>query len=66
MEMEEDHQPEDPSIPPTEEPTSQIDNSSAQDPVQAQVDDHQPEGPSNDPPVLIAPSGYTQTGHQIC
>ena len=41
--LEEDHQPEDPSIPPTEDPTSQIDNSVAQDPVQAQVDNHQPE-----------------------
>ena len=59
--MEEDHQPEEPSIPPPEEPTNQIDNLAAQDPVQAQVDDHQPEGPSNDPPVIIMPSGYTPT-----
>ena len=63
--MEEDHQPEEPSIPPTEELTNQIDNSAAQDTVQAQVDDHQPEGPSNDPPVIIAPLGYTRTGRQI-
>ena len=63
--LEEDHQPEELSIPPTEEPTSQIDNSASQDPDQVQVDHHQPEGPSNNPPLVIAPSGYTQTGHQI-
>ena len=56
--LEEDQQPEEPSIPPTEEPTSQINNLAAQDPIQAQVDDHQPDGPSNDP-VIMAPSGYT-------
>ena len=33
--LEEDHQPEELSIPPTEEPTSQIDNSAAQDPIKS-------------------------------
>ena len=64
--MEEDHQPEDLSMSPTEDPTSQIDNSAAQDSVQAQADHHQPEGPSNNPPVIITPLGYTRTGCQIC
>ena len=63
--LEEDRQPEEPSIPPTEDPTSQIDNSSAQDPGKAQVDNHQQEGPSNDQPVAMVPSGHTQTGRQI-
>ena len=64
--IEEPQQPEDPSTPPTEEPTSQADDSAAHDPAQVQVAHHQPEGPSNDPPVFIMPSGYTQTGCQIC
>ena len=57
---------EEPSTPPTEEPTSQVENSETQDPAQVQVDHHQPAAPSNDPPVVITPSGYTQTRHQIC
>ena len=58
---------EEPSTPPTEEPTtSQAETSDTQDPAQVQVDHHQPAAPSNDPPVIIVPSGYTRTGHQIC
>ena len=56
---------EEPSTPPTEEQTSQVENSETQDPAQVQVDHHQPAAPSNDPPVVIAPSGYTRTGRQI-
>ena len=57
--IEDDQQPEDPSSPPTEDPTSQIDNLAVQNPDQVQVDHHQPERPSNNPPVIIAPLGYT-------
>ena len=58
---------EEPSTPPTEEPTtSQAETSDTQDPAQVQVDHHQPAAPSNDPPVIIVPSGYTRTGRQIC
>ena len=55
--IEEAQQPEEPSTPPTEEPTSHIEYSEAQDP--AQGDHHQPEGSSDDSPVVIVPSGYT-------
>ena len=57
--IEESQQPYEPSTPPTEEPTSQIDNLAAQDPAQVQVDRHQPEGSANNPLVVIVPLGYT-------
>ena len=60
-----DQQPEQPWTPPAEEPTSQVEHSETQDPAQVQVDQHQPAAPLNHPPVVIAPSGYTQTGHQV-
>ena len=63
---EDDQQPEEPSTPLTEEPTSQVENSETQDPAQVQEDTHQQGAPSNDPPVIIAPSGYTQTSRQVC
>ena len=56
---EDDQQPEEPSTYPAEDPTSPIEQSETQDPAQVQVDHHQPAAPSNDPPVIIAPSGYT-------
>ena len=62
---EDNGQPEEPSTPPTEEPTSQVENPEAQDPAQVQVEHHQQEAPSNDSPVIIVPSGYTQTGRQV-
>ena len=52
---EDDQQPEQPSTPPAEEPTSQVEHSETQDPAQVQVDHHQPAALSNDPPVVIAP-----------
>ena len=56
---EDDQRHEEPSTPPTEGPTSQVEHSETQDPAQVQVDHHQPAAPSNDPPVIITPSGYT-------
>ena len=57
--IKDDQQPEDPSSPPTEDTTSQIDNLAVQNPAQVQVDHHQPERLSNNPPVIIAPLGCT-------
>ena len=62
---EDNGQPEEPLAPPMEEPTSQIENLEAQVPAQVQVEHHQQEAPSNDSPIVIAPSGYTRTGHQV-
>ena len=62
---EDDQQPEEPSTPPAEEPTRQAENSETQDLAHIQVDHHQPAAPSNDPPVVIAPSGYTRTSCQV-
>ena len=62
---EDDGQPEEPSNPPTEDPTSQVEIPEAQDPTQVQVDHHQQEAPSNDSSVVIVPTGYTRTGHQV-
>ena len=61
------HQPEGPSIPPAEEPTptTPIATPEAQDPVHVPVEHHQQDAPSGDPPVVITPSGYTRTGHQV-
>ena len=61
------HQPEEPSNPPAEEPTptSPIATPEAQDPVHVPVEHHQQDAPSVDPPVVIAPSGYTRTGCQV-
>ena len=61
------HQPEEPSIPPAEEPTptTPIETSEAQDPVHVPVEHHQQDAPSGDPPVVIAPSEYTWTGRQV-
>ena len=36
-----------------------------QDPVPGQVEHHQQEPPLNEHPVIIAPTGYTRTGHQV-
>ena len=62
---EDNGQPEQPSTPPTEEPTSQVENPETQDPAHVQVEHHQQEAPSNDSPIVIAPSGYTRTGCQV-
>ena len=61
------HQPEEPSSPPAEEPTptTPIATPEAQDPVHVPVEHHQQDAPSGDPPVVIAHSGYTQTGRQV-
>ena len=62
---EDDGQPEEPTTPPTEEPTSQVENPEAHDLAQVQVEHHQQEAPLNDSPVVIVPSGYTQTSCQV-
>ena len=59
-------QPQECPTPPMEEPTSLVETSEVQDPVQGQVEHHQKEAPSNESPVIIAPSGYTRTGRQVC
>ena len=61
------HQPEEPSIPPAEEPTptTPIATPEAQDPVHVPVEHHQQDAPSGNPPVVITPSGYIRTGHQV-
>ena len=61
------HQPEEPSIPPAEEPTptTLIATPDAQDPVHVPVEHHQQDASSGNPPVVIAPSGYTRTGRQV-
>ena len=50
---------------PTEEPTGTV-KTELQDPAPGQVEHHQQEPPVNQPPVVIAPTGYTRTGHQVC
>ena len=57
-------QVQDPPASPTEEPTGPVETE-VQDPVPGQVEHHQQEPPSNQSPVVIAPTGYTQTGHQV-
>ena len=57
-------QPQDPPTPPTEEPTGPVETE-VQNPVQGQVEHHQQEALSNEYPVVIAPLGYTRTGHQV-
>ena len=49
---------------PSEEPTSAAEIA-AQDPVPGQVEHHQPEPQANQPPIVIAPTGYTRTGRQV-
>ena len=55
----------DPPASPTEEPIGPV-KTEVQDPVPGQVEHHQQEPPSNQSPVIIAPTGYTQTGRQVC
>ena len=57
-----------PDAPATEDDgqPSQVENPEVQDPAQVQVDHHQQEALSDDSPVIIAPSGYTRTGCQVC
>ena len=61
------HEPEEPSIPPAEEPTpiTPVAAPEAQDPVQVPVVHPQQDAQSSDAPVVIAPSGYTRTGGQV-
>ena len=61
------HEPEEPSIPPAGEPTpiTPVAVPGAQDPVQVPVVHPQQDAQSSDAPVVIAPSGYTRTGHQV-
>ena len=51
------HQPEEPSIPPAEEPspTTPIATPEAQDQVHVPVEHHQQDAPSGNPPLVIAP-----------
>ena len=51
---------------PTEEPTSPV-ATELQDPAPDQVEHHQQEPSTTltQPPIIIAPTGYTRTGHQI-
>ena len=49
---------------PLEEPTGPV-ATELQDPAPAQAERHQ-QGPSaNQPPIVIAPTGYTRTGRQV-
>ena len=61
------HEPEESSIPPAEEqtPITPVAAPEVQDPVQVPVEHPQQDAQSNDAPVVIAPSGYTRTGHQV-
>ena len=56
-------QAQDPPASQMKEPTGPVETE-VQDPVQGQVKHHQQESPSNQFPVVIAPMGYTRTGHQ--
>ena len=49
---------------PTEEPTSPV-TMELQDPAPGRVEHHQQQTPTAQPPVVIAPTGYTRTGRQI-
>ena len=49
---------------PTEEPTGPVETE-LQDPAHGHVERQQQEPSANQPPVVIAPMGYTHTGHQI-
>ena len=49
---------------PMEEPTGPV-KTEMQDPVPGQVEHHQQEPPADQPPVIIAPTGYTRTGRQV-
>ena len=55
----------DPPALPTEEPTSPA-ATELQDPAPDQVERHQQESSTTQPPVVIAPKGFTRTGRQIC
>ena len=61
------HEPEEPSVPPAEEPTQimPVTTPEAHDPHQVPVVHPQQDTQSNDAPVVIAPSGYTRTGRQV-
>ena len=60
-------EPEETSIPPAKDPTAipPVTALEAQDPVQVPVVHPQQDAQSSDAPVVIAPSGYTRTGHQV-
>ena len=57
-------QPQEPPTPPTEEPAGPVETSEVQAPVPGQVEHHQQKAPSNESPVIITQTGYTQTGCQ--
>ena len=57
-------QVQDPPALPTEEPTGTV-ATELQDPAPHQVECHQQEPSATQPHLIIAPTGYTRTGHQI-
>ena len=59
------NQVQDPSAPPTEEPPGPVETE-LQDPAQGQAKRHQQEPSANQPPIVIAPTGYARTGRQVC
>ena len=61
------HEPEEPSIPPAEEPISipSVTALDAQDPVNVPVVHPHQDAQSSDVPVVITPSGYTRIGRQV-
>ena len=55
----------DPPVLPTEEPSSPVAAAELQDPAPDQVEHHQQESSPTQPPVVIAPTGYSRTGRPI-